>query len=154
MSQDSGAIPQGAEPTADTDGAMRLRLEVNSCLTDLHYAVVAIRSWCEMTEIYRASAWKIELAVMEALTNIVVHSYQARCDQPISVVWEKRQDRLVIEIRDEGKAMSNPPDEPFPAAEAEGGRGWPIIRACVDRVTYRSEDGTNVLTLEQEARAH
>jgi serine/threonine-protein kinase RsbW len=111
--------------------------------------VVAIRSWCELSEAHRTSSWKIELAVMEALTNVVVHAYRERPGQPIVVSWVDRPDRLIIEIRDRGDSMSTPPDRGFPDPTEEGGRGWPIIRACLDRVKYESRDGVNVLTLEK-----
>lgn len=149
---------ENTSPLADTDplfveGAIALRLEFSSSLSHLHHAVVAIRSWCELSEGHRAAAWKIELAVTEALTNIVVHAYRERAGQPISVSWIDRPDCLLIEIRDRGEAMRAVPDPGFPSAIEEGGRGWPIIRACLDRVSYRSQDGTNILTLEKHAAA-
>jgi anti-sigma regulatory factor (Ser/Thr protein kinase) len=115
--------------------------------------VVAIRSWCELSEAHRGSSWKIELAVMEALTNVVVHAYGERPGQPIVVSWVDRPDCLSIEIQDWGDSMSKPPDLGFPETTEEGGRGWPIIRACLDRVNYECRDGVNVLTLEKHVSA-
>ena len=146
MSEDSAA----AFPNRTVGGVMRL--EFASGLSDLHYAAVAIRAWCELSEHHRTSAWKIELAVMEALTNVVVHAYRERAGQPISVVWIERPERLAIEIHDHGEPLESVPGSGLPNAQEEGGRGWPIIRACVDRVTYRSQGGINILTMELDAR--
>lgn len=146
----NGSPVAGAEPLF-VAGAIALRLEFSSCLSHLQHAVMAIRAWCELSEGHRAAAWKIELAVMEALSNIVVHAYRERAGQPITVLWIDRPDRLVIEISDRGEPMCALPDTDFPSATQEGGRGWPILRACLDRVSYRSENGINVLTLEKHA---
>jgi anti-sigma regulatory factor (Ser/Thr protein kinase) len=149
MSPDVSPVAESGTGSIFVEGAIALRLELTSSLSHLHHAVVAIRSWCELSEAHRASSWKIELAVMEALTNVVVHAYGEHPGQPIVVSWVDRPNCLSIEIRDWGASMSSSPDRGLPDATEEGGRGWPIIRACLDRVKYECRDGVNVLTLEK-----
>ncbi|MGY6214124.1 ATP-binding protein [Methylolobus aquaticus] len=142
-----GAVPEGVA------ASVRLQLEFTCELGSIHYAIVAVRAWCDLTEIASGVAWKIELAVAEVLSNIAVHGYRQQPDQPITVVWHKERDRLRIEIRDRGEPMALPPGADFPDSAEERGRGWPIIRACMDRIAYRVEDGINVLTLERDLPA-
>jgi anti-sigma regulatory factor (Ser/Thr protein kinase) len=147
---------QGQKSVAALDEAsspVRLQLDLSSGLTSIHYAIVAVRAWCDLTEIASGVAWKIELAVAEVLSNIAVHGYRQQPDQPITLVWHKERDLLRIEIRDRGLAMASFPGKEFPDTAAEHGRGWPIIQACMDRIGYRAENGVNVLTLERDLPA-
>lgn len=137
----------------DASSSVRLQLDLTCGLSSIHYAIVAVRAWCDLTEIASGVAWKIELAVAEVLSNIAVHGYRQQPDQPITLVWHKERDLLRIEIRDHGVAMASCPGKEFPDTAAEHGRGWPIIQACMDRIGYRVEDGINVLTLERNLAA-
>jgi serine/threonine-protein kinase RsbW len=93
----------------------------------------------------------LELAVVEAANNIVIHGYEGGSGQ-----IEMRLTAycgLWVELRDRGRAI---PPETFACSSApqtsdESGRGMAIIRACVDETRYRSGDGINRLTLFKAA---
>jgi serine/threonine-protein kinase RsbW len=89
----------------------------------------------------------LELAVVEAANNIVIHGYGAT-----SGAIEMRivaGDGLQVELRDQGRPIpaEKLAESAAPFTLCEGGRGLAIIRSCVDRFDYRSEGGTNRLTL-------
>ncbi|WP_058557128.1 ATP-binding protein [Thiohalocapsa sp. ML1] len=90
----------------------------------------------------------LQLALVEAVNNIVEHAYRLTPGQPISVGCECTPAALRFELRDEGMPMPLPlpSGEPAPA-EADGGRGWQIIRAGFPDIHYERVDGVNRLTL-------
>lgn len=138
------APPPDVQPAPDeTD----IRLRFVSTLGNVDYAAVAVRAWCELGNVPAEVAWQVELVVVEAITNIVVHAYGNRPNQPIWLRWLRRKDKLTIEIRDRGRPLTVMPDGELPDPEADAGRGWPIIHACADTVKYRRAGRDNVLTL-------
>lgn len=91
----------------------------------------------------------LELALVEAANNIVLHGYAGRWDGTITLTVNRVGDVLTIELRDggvpvPGKLLS----AHLPASmEAESGRGIAIIRSCIDEISYGQEGGVNVLRL-------
>ncbi len=95
----------------------------------------------------------LELAVVEAATNVVRHAYGGRGGR-VEVELAREERTISLSILDTGVAFDPtrvpPPREPDPRDPAtwpEGGMGLPIIRAACDELRYRSEDGRNRLTL-------
>ena len=91
----------------------------------------------------------LDLAVAEAANNIVLHGYGGDAGQSFQVTIRVRKDSLVVELEDNGRPI--PAEQlnsrgPAPL-DAECGRGFGIIHACVDSLDYGSEGGTNRLTL-------
>jgi serine/threonine-protein kinase RsbW len=72
----------------------------------------------------------LRLAVTEACSNSVRHAYGDN-GGTVDIVYELHDDRLVVEVSDDGAGFD--PDEVEEADElAEGGLGIAIIRALVD----------------------
>jgi serine/threonine-protein kinase RsbW len=100
---------------------------------------------------------RFELGVVEALNNVVEHAYQMQSNHTIKVVCELSKTQFIIHIADKGIAMrqslfaiNSQQDiketslvEDFP----EGGWGLTLIKSIMDEVSYKSENGTNHLTL-------
>ncbi len=92
-----------------------------------------------------------QLAVEEAITNIIVHGYQ-RPDGEIQVICSRMSDAIEIRIAD-----SAPPFDPLSLPEPDldstvserriGGLGIYLIRQVMDGFSYRYEDGKNNLIL-------
>ena len=91
---------------------------------------------------------KITLAVVEALTNVMRHSYGGPCDRPIIVKLNKisypdvKKAGLEIIIRDFGKQVDPEDIKGRDLDEIEpGGVGVHIMRAAMDEVEFtRGED--------------
>lgn len=91
----------------------------------------------------------LDLAVAEAANNIVLHGYggdSAQCFQ-VSIRIDERG--VTVELSDRGRPVpAHLLESSAPAPlDAECGRGFGIMRACVDTIDYRSEAGLNRLTL-------
>jgi serine/threonine-protein kinase RsbW len=95
----------------------------------------------------------LELAVVEAATNVVRHAYGGQGGR-VEVELAREGRSIALSVVDSGTAFDPtsvpPPREPDPADPStwpEGGMGLPIIRAACDELSYRSEGGRNRLTL-------
>jgi len=90
----------------------------------------------------------LELAVVEAANNIILHGYGGgggliRCHV------QRGADAVRVTLSDSGAPI---PEDMLRNAQptsqmAESGRGLAIIRACVDEIAYTSAAGANRLTL-------
>jgi serine/threonine-protein kinase RsbW len=91
----------------------------------------------------------LDLAVAEAANNIVLHGYGRDETNSFQVLIQVEEGRLSVELSDSGRPIPAPMLEAASPApwDAECGRGFGIIHACVDALTYRSEGGLNRLTL-------
>lgn len=145
MNHSGGDRPNDKGLPADACERMHLRFE--SSLVNVDHAAAAIRSWCQVNEVAPAIAGQIELVLVEAVTNVIVHAYDKLAGQPIDVSWWRDGRRLLIEMRDRGQPIATVPEGILPDPDAESGRGWYIIRSLADSVDYRREHQENVLVL-------
>jgi serine/threonine-protein kinase RsbW len=81
----------------------------------------------------------ILLAASEACTNVVLHAGRAATAYEVAATIENVGCR--VEVTDAGDGWSQPRDEPDDGMLAESGRGFAVMRACVDDVTLRSAPG-------------
>ncbi len=81
----------------------------------------------------------LKLALTEACTNSVRHAY-AGGEGTVEILYELHDDKLVIEVVDEGEGFE-PPNEPSSALSddelSEGGLGIAIIEALADEFEIR-----------------
>ena len=96
-----------------------------------------------------SAGYNIELAVNEAVVNVISHAYGNDPSGEVSLAFEICPDRLVIRIRDWGLSF-DPASIPEPDLNAphESGYGVFLIRQLMDEVSY--EPGTadgNCVTL-------
>jgi anti-sigma regulatory factor (Ser/Thr protein kinase) len=95
---------------------------------------------------------QIMVASEEALVNVINYAYPEKPGN-IELLRDLREDKsLLIEIRDSGipfDPLSLPePDIHAPMERRRpGGLGIYMIRKIMDEVTYRREDGLNILTM-------
>ncbi|MEM5472102.1 ATP-binding protein [Hoeflea sp. AS60] len=99
----------------------------------------------------------LEVALSEALVNIVVHAVKPPYDKPVSIEVKLDAETATFVISDKG--ASAPPDLFENATSldlidvmAEGGRGVSLIRFFADDVSYCSSEGVNRLTLVFERK--
>ncbi|MCW2952842.1 MAG: putative anti-sigma regulatory factor, serine/threonine protein kinase [Conexibacter sp.] len=91
---------------------------------------------------------EVEVAMTEALSNVIVHSYDEQPGEQLLLSLDIDDDRLALGIRDRGRpfdpAQYRAPDLDEPA---EGGYGVHLIEALMDEVTRRplADGGTLVL---------
>ena len=105
----------------------------------------ALHALCFYASGSESCALDVQRAAVEALNNVILHAYGNRAGNDIIVQWRQENGHLRIEIIDYGLSMSSLPVAALPPFDAENGRGWWIINACVDDYYY-----TVVECLERE----
>src|SRR5581483_1127751 len=94
----------------------------------------------------------IQVALDEALSNIVAHGYAGATIGTIVVRLACRDGEVCIEAEDEGAAF-DPLQAPLPDLTADlaerqiGGLGIHFIRSLMDTVCYNHRDGKNLLRM-------
>jgi serine/threonine-protein kinase RsbW len=94
-----------------------------------------------------------QLAVEEAITNIIVHGYPPG-QGDITITCRAAPKNIEVRIEDSA-APFNPLSLPDPDLSGEvedrkiGGLGVFLIRQVMDGISYRRENGKNILTLEK-----
>lgn len=96
----------------------------------------------------------LQLALSEALTNILRHGYGPGVEPWVRLSLLVNEDRLFIELRDrtppfDPTSFDCLPDFDQEGLIPEGGYGLMILRQVTDDMHYRREGAENVLTLEK-----
>jgi anti-sigma regulatory factor (Ser/Thr protein kinase) len=84
---------------------------------------------------------KLELAVSEAATNIMLHSYERQPGRPIDVTVEGNEGQITISMYHQGGAFD--PEQVSPPSfdgSRQTGFGVYLIRESVDDVAYLQDD--------------
>jgi len=98
-----------------------------------------------------------QLAVEEAITNVIIHGYKKQ-GEPIMVSCHISPDFVKVQITDSAPRfdpLSVPDPELGGSVEDRsiGGLGVYLIRKVMDDVSYRYEDGRNIMVLSKRRRA-
>ena len=103
-----------------------------------------------------ASSYNIELAVNEAVVNIITHAYQDDPFGQVMLTFEACHDRLIIRICDRGLSFdASLIPEPDLAAPHESGYGVYLIRQLMDEVSYEPDTPEgNCVTLVKRIPQH
>ncbi len=102
--------------------------------------------------------WNIELGVVEAVTNVIKHSYSKKPNGTVKIMMQFEEEIVQIMIQDSGEPLDtnrvdltgrnvidfDPKDK---KNLPEGGMGLFLINQSMDHINYLSENGVNTLTL-------
>lgn len=103
-------------------------------------------------------AYNIQMAVDEAVTNIIEHAYDGG-EGPIEISVERRGDDFVVILRDQGapfdpEAIADPDINASLEEREIGGLGLYFMRRLMDEVSFSfSDSGWNELTMIRRRRA-
>jgi serine/threonine-protein kinase RsbW len=104
---------------------------------------------CAEAGLDKLGAFQLTGAIVEAVNNCIEHAYAGEPGHRISLRWLVDPKHIVIEIRDNGRAMHAGAAQLGAAADlgAVSGRGWHIIRQWTDSAVYERDRNGNLLTL-------
>ena len=88
---------------------------------------------------------RIVTAAFEAAVNAATHGSPLGPKNKITVDIRVYNDKLVVEVRDQGLGFDDNTDQEMPDITAPRGRGIPLMRALVDDVQFLSNDGGRVI---------
>lgn len=148
--------PHGShEPGA----ARRVVLRTDSLLANVELVGRAVRGLCSAAGMPGRDCAHVELALVEAVNNVIRHAYHGEGGHPVEVVFTSDPECITIEVADEGDAM---PPRPSPVFDfdpndlehlPEGGMGLFLIHTVMDSVEYRSFGGRNALAMTRRLAA-
>lgn len=137
-------------------GGMRngtINLEIESRLENVWMVGIAVRNYCLEAGHDYALAVSIELALVEAVNNTIIHAYHSQAGHLVEIRVELSSSDMTFTIKDCGTSMGNLPEmdlqidsEDVPSLP-EGGYGLPIIRQVMDKIEYGSQDNVNTFVM-------
>ena len=111
-----------------------------------------VETIAEEKKLDQALAMSLNLALEEAVTNVILYAYPNGIDGLVDIEAYIREDCLEFILSDNGK-----PFDPTAAPDADitlgvdersiGGLGIYLVRNIMDTVSYRYENGKNILTM-------
>ena len=123
-------------------GARSVSLRIPAKAEYITLCRLALTGLGQVRDIGEDSMADLKLALTEAVSNSVRHAYGASGGGHVDVTYELAQDRIGIEVIDDGEGFD--PDE-APSFEgdelSEGGLGIAIIRSIADEFEIDSAPG-------------
>jgi anti-sigma regulatory factor (Ser/Thr protein kinase) len=104
-----------------------------------------VATFCSLAGIDEEERCRVVLAVDEACTNIIRHSYEGAMDKPIICEGMLENEKLMFKLRDYGKKVDPTEIHPRDLSEVRpGGLGVHFIHEVMDKVVFEDcgEDGT------------
>ncbi len=125
---------------------VEIKITSNPKFLTIVRAVVGLT--CELAGFPPAEQRKIVLAVDEACTNIIRHTYHGDHGRSIEISCNNGNDLLEIVLRDCGPPLDLDRIRPRDLDEIRpGGLGTHFIRSVMDEVKYAHEEGGNSLRM-------
>ena len=131
-----------------------------STVTEGHYSLVmrndiqqipTLAEWVEMIGLPQELNMPINLALEEAVSNVMLYAYPGKSGQ-VLVECDKKEKQLLFTISDSGvpfdPTQQEDPDVTQSAEERPiGGLGIFLVRQIMDDIHYERKDNKNILTL-------
>jgi anti-sigma regulatory factor (Ser/Thr protein kinase) len=127
---------------------MRFQIEILSDPMCLKMMRDTVANFCAMAGMGESEKCQVVLAVDEACSNIIRHSYEGATDKPIICEGKVEDDAIVIILRDYGKKVDLSKIRPRDISNVRpGGLGVHFIREVMDSVVFEDcgDEGTCLL---------
>lgn len=133
----------------------KITLKIDSQLANLTALSAAVQGVTSMLGLGEIESYNVQLCLVEAVTNSIVHAYAGAAGHEVAVVVTLETDRVKLEVIDQGSPVpadkQNPEfSEPDPTdldSLTEGGRGIYLIRALMDEVEFQRHGRENTLVM-------
>ncbi len=117
-----------------TDGADSVRLTIPAKAEYITLCRLALSGLSTLRELPDETLADLKLALTEACSNSIRHAYDTGAHGSVEVRYELTDDKLAVEVTDDGDGF-DPAAMRAPSGELdEGGLGIAIIRALVDEL--------------------
>lgn len=134
-----------------------ITLSIESNLNNVCLLGLAIRAICSFVESNKNDSYDTELGIVEAVNNVIMHSYNSEPSHETRINVSIYRDKIVFRILDTGRGIDAetnilkclPVD--FTSEEIDNlpecGMGLGIINSVMDGIHYEVVERTNILTL-------
>lgn len=132
---------------------MILSFRFSSDIKLLNLLFDSMEGFCRALNLDLNSCWKEFLALREVVTNAVLHGNREDPVKEVEILIERKPDRLVFVVKDEGEGFDFEREGREPETEEEilaiRGRGLFLVKQIMDRVSYRYENGS-IIEMEKK----
>ena len=124
-------------------------LSLPSRIEAVDAAAAAVAEFISRSGISEEAAFRIDMAVREAVTNAVIHGNRQQESKSVELTLKSSPDAIEISVHDQGQGF-NPEEVPDPTKEENllksSGRGIFFMRNFMDEVDWsiRPNGGTTV----------
>ncbi len=136
----------------------KIKFIIKSDLENVALAGMSINKLCSLTTMDDSQSFQMELCAVEAINNSIIHAYNNEITNDVEIYLEIADKYFQLDICDRGKTMDkdileradiNLLKDNFdnPEEISESGRGLAVIKDVMDKVTYKSVNGINRLTM-------
>lgn len=131
----------------------RIKLTIDSNMDNVPLIATAVSRLCSLIPFSDIESYQVEVCVVEAVNNVIKHAYHNEGGHEVDVIFTVYTNKLIIDICDAGKVMEqkNKPCLDFDPDDVknlpESGMGLFIIDSIMNELTYKSQQGKNVLTM-------
>lgn len=138
----------------------RLTLEIDSNLSNVSLAAVAINAICSYAGLDEDKAGQVELSLVEAVTNSIRHAYRGELGHRVIVIITLEKQHIRFDLYDTGTPMHVEQVDRLVRGQGivesenldlasipENGRGLEIIHRTMDEIFYKREGNQNHLKL-------
>ncbi len=137
----------------DTDDYMNKQLVMRNDIADIALMTDFVENLCEEYHLPMDAAFNINLALEEAVSNVMKYAYPEDEEHEILLTANKENDNIVFVMSDTGKPFDpttvKDADVTLPAEERPiGGLGIFLIRKIMKSVEYKREGDKNVLIMK------
>ena len=127
-------------------------LKIGNDLNELAGLCHEVHNFLQEKKAPASPIYKIDLALEEMLTNVIKYGYDDDSRHEISVSLQLDQNRILLEMRDDGHEF-NPLEAPPSDLSGEleerriGGMGILLTRSMVDAISYSRDGNLNAVTV-------
>ena len=131
----------------------KIRLEIESRLENTYLIGLYIKTLARDLKLDNEQTYLVELAVIEAINNVILHAYESQTGNPVTVEIIIEEDEITFQIFDNGKSMqrSDVQDLCFDPSDKssypEQGMGLTIMKKSMDKIEYKVMKDKNQLTM-------
>ena len=132
-------------------------LDITSDMSNLARVAEFVADAARKTKISPRQSDDIQMAVDEAVTNVMEHAYAGRTNGHISIQLEIDAKAILVEIRDQGRTFNakkvKKPDVNSPLSERSiGGLGIFFMKKLMDKVEFTHDESGNITRMFKKLR--
>ena len=144
--------------TVTSVGERPLKLRIANDLAELSRVAEGVDEYCAGLGLSPGSAFKLNVAIEELLTNTISYGYDDSERHEIAIDITREGETLVTELSDDARPfdpLNAPPPDLDSAIEDRriGGLGVHLVKTLMDDVAYAYRDGRNHITLRKTITA-
>ncbi len=130
-----------------------MRFTYRNDLSELAKLAADVDAFAEQHGLDMAIAQTFNLCLDELFTNIVSYGYEDRQSHEIYLDLEARPAEIIAALRDDARAFDPLTEAPVPDLDAPleerkiGGLGVHFVKTLMSSVSYRRENGWNVIEM-------